>query len=131
MAMFIIIVWGKFLTKKSIRAGKAINALDRIPWCRCRCRGGCGSWSLDWSRLVTPIGFSGVTLSSLCLDFPDLLFLYFSPRTLGVFFGAALACCQVLDTVHLQATAAVTRRHNTLAPFQLFHPGYHVHLVRT
>lgn len=42
-----------------------------------------------------------------------------------MFLRAANAGCEVLETVHVEAAAAVTRWDDALAALELFHASYH------
>lgn len=74
--------------------------------------------------------FSAIPASPQCLDPLQFLFPNILPRALGMFLGTAHARSQVLQTVHVEAPTAITRRHDLLAPLQLLHPRHHMHLVR-
>src|SRR3954466_12750380 len=52
------------------------------------------------------------------------------PGALGMFLGAAHACREVLETVHMQSSAAIARWNDTLALCQALHPMHHFDLER-
>jgi hypothetical protein len=72
--------------------------------------------------------FAAMGRQFMCTNFviPDIL-----PGTFGMLFGTAHASSEVLQAVHVKPPTAITRRDDTLAALEFFHPSHHFHLIRT